>query len=49
MEFKESFIATGIGSFPHKEEEEVITLILRDFPIYPSGRSCPNALSSKGW
>jgi methionine synthase II (cobalamin-independent) len=35
MEFIDSFIATGIGSFPHKEEEEAITLILRDFPDIP--------------
>ena len=35
MEFKESFIATGIGSFPHKEEKELFPLILRDFPDIP--------------
>jgi len=35
MDFKDSFIATAIGSFPHKEEKEVLTLILRDFPYIP--------------
>jgi methionine synthase II (cobalamin-independent) len=35
MEFIDSFIATGIGSFPHKEEVEAISLILRDFPHIP--------------
>lgn len=35
MEFKHPFAATGIGSFPHKEEKEVFRLIFRDFPQIP--------------
>ena len=35
MEFKDPFIATGIGSFPHKEEKELFPLTLRDFPHIP--------------
>lgn len=35
MEFKDPFVATGIGSFPHKEEGEAISLILREFPDIP--------------
>ena len=29
------FIATGIGSFPHKDEKEVFSLILQNFPKIP--------------
>lgn len=35
MEFKDSFIATGIGSFPHLDEREVFPLIRQDFPYIP--------------
>jgi len=35
MDFQDSFIATAIGSFPHKEEKKVLPLILRDFPYIP--------------
>jgi len=34
MEFKHPYIATGIGSFPHKEEE-VFPLIFQNFPEIP--------------
>lgn len=35
MESIDYFIATGIGSFPHKNEGELFPLILRDFPHIP--------------
>jgi methionine synthase II (cobalamin-independent) len=35
MIFENPFIATGIGSFPHKHEEEVFRLILQNFPEIP--------------
>ena len=35
MEFKDPFIATGIGSFPHKDEKEVFRLIFEDFSEIP--------------
>jgi methionine synthase II (cobalamin-independent) len=35
MEFNDIFIATGIGSFPHKDEKEVFSLILQNFPKIP--------------
>ena len=35
MEFQYPFVATGIGSFPHQDEKEVIPLILRNFPDIP--------------
>ena len=35
MKFDDSFIATGIGSFPHKDEKEVFSLILQNFPKIP--------------
>jgi methionine synthase II (cobalamin-independent) len=35
MEFQDLFIATGIGSFPHQDEEEVFPLILKNFPEIP--------------
>jgi len=35
MEFQYPFIATGIGSFPHQDEEEVFRLILQSFPEIP--------------
>ena len=35
MEFNSSFIATGIGSFPHKDQREAINLILQNFPNIP--------------
>ncbi len=35
MEFVYSFITTGIGSFPHKDEREVFNLILQSFPQIP--------------
>jgi methionine synthase II (cobalamin-independent) len=35
MEFQYAFVATGIGSFPHQDEKEVIPLILRNFPDIP--------------
>lgn len=35
MEFKDPFIATGIGSFPHKDEKEVFRLIFKDFSEIP--------------
>ena len=35
MKFDDSFIATGIGSFPHKDEREVFRLIFEDFSEIP--------------
>ena len=35
MEIDDSFIATGIGSFPHTDEKEVCNLILQNFPKIP--------------
>ena len=35
MIFENHFIATGIGSFPHKDEKEVFRLILQNFPEIP--------------
>jgi methionine synthase II (cobalamin-independent) len=35
MEFQYSYIPTGIGSFPHQDEKEVIPLILKNFPDIP--------------
>lgn len=35
MEFKHSFIATGIGSFPHQDDQPVFHLILENFPELP--------------
>src|SRR4030042_1676159 len=35
MEIDDSFIATGIGSFPHTDEKEVCNLILQNFPKSP--------------
>jgi len=35
MPFDTPFAATGIGSFPHRDEKEVYPLILRDFPEIP--------------
>jgi methionine synthase II (cobalamin-independent) len=35
MEFDDSFIATGIGSFPHKDEKEAFNLVLQNFPKIP--------------
>jgi len=35
MEFKDYFIATGIGSFPHKDEREVFRLIFENFSEIP--------------
>src|SRR4030042_1670895 len=35
MEFYDSLIATGIGSFPHKDEKEVCNLVLQSFPEIP--------------
>ena len=35
MIFENPFIATGIGSFPHKDEKEVFRLILKNFPEIP--------------
>jgi methionine synthase II (cobalamin-independent) len=35
MEFSNPFIATGIGSFPHRDEKEVFRLIFRDFSEIP--------------
>lgn len=35
MEFKDPFLATCIGSFPHRDEQEVFHLIQRDFPDIP--------------
>jgi len=35
MKFEDSFTATGIGSFPHKDEKEVFRLILQNFPEIP--------------
>jgi hypothetical protein len=35
MEFHESFTATGIGSFPYKDEKEVFNLVLQNFPKIP--------------
>ena len=35
MTFENPFIATGIGSFPHKDEKEVFRLILKNFPEIP--------------
>ena len=35
MEFQYPFIATGIGSFPHQDDKEVLRLVLRNFPHIP--------------
>ncbi len=35
MKFDDFFTATGIGSFPHKDEKEVCNLILQNFPEIP--------------
>ncbi len=35
MDFQHPFITTGIGSFPHQDEQEVLPLILEDFPEIP--------------
>jgi len=35
MEFQYSFVATGIGSFPHQNEKEVFHLIQKNFPDLP--------------
>jgi methionine synthase II (cobalamin-independent) len=35
MEFQYPFITTGIGSFPHQDEEEVFGLIFKNFPEIP--------------
>jgi hypothetical protein len=35
MEFKDPFIATGIGSFPHQDEKEVFRLVFEDFSEIP--------------
>lgn len=35
MEYKDFFLATSIGSFPHQDEKEVFHLIQRDFPDIP--------------
>ena len=35
MEFTSSFVATGIGSFPQKDEREVFDLIFKHFPDIP--------------
>jgi methionine synthase II (cobalamin-independent) len=35
MEFQDLFIATGIGSFPHQNEEEIFPLIFKNFPEIP--------------
>jgi len=35
MEFQHSFVTTGIGSFPHRDEKEVFGLILKNFPEIP--------------
>lgn len=35
MEFNDVFIATGIGSFPHKDQKEAGNLVLQSFPEIP--------------
>lgn len=35
MTFKDFFLATSIGSFPHFDERRILPLILRDFPDIP--------------
>ncbi|HXX35926.1 MAG TPA: methionine synthase [Thermodesulfobacteriota bacterium] len=35
MEFQYPFMTTGIGSFPHRNEEEVFRLIFKNFPEAP--------------
>ena len=35
MDFDSPFAATGIGSFPHRDEKEVYPLILQNFPEIP--------------
>jgi methionine synthase II (cobalamin-independent) len=35
MEFQYPFITTGVGSFPHLDEEKVFRLILNNFPEIP--------------
>ena len=42
MEFKDSFIATGIGSFPHKDEKEVFRLVFENFSEIPFWPQLPN-------
>jgi methionine synthase II (cobalamin-independent) len=48
MEFQYSFVATGIGSFPHQDEKEVIPLILRNFPDIPFWPQLPKRSFSEG-
>jgi len=42
MKFDDSFIATGIGSFPHKDEKEVFPLVFQNFPKIPFWPQLPN-------
>ena len=42
MKLISSYLATGIGSFPHKEEGDLLPLILRNFPHIPFWPQLPN-------
>lgn len=42
MKLIPSFLATGIGSFPHKEEGDLLSLIHRNFPQIPFWPQLPN-------
>lgn len=48
MEFKHPFIATGIGSFPHRDEKEVFGLILDHFPQIPFWPQLPRRSFREG-
>jgi methionine synthase II (cobalamin-independent) len=42
MELNSSYLATGIGSFPHKEEGGLLSLIRKSFPNIPFWPQLPN-------
>jgi len=42
MHFDSPFAATGIGSFPHRDEKAVFRLILQNFPEIPFWPQLPN-------
>jgi methionine synthase II (cobalamin-independent) len=48
MELNDPFIATGIGSFPHKDEKEVFDLVLQNFPEIPFWPQFPKRSSLEG-
>ena len=48
MDFEHPFIATGIGSFPHKDETEAFRLILEHFPHIPFWPQLPKRSYREG-